>query len=65
MLVYASFDPFPAPKGAATHIAAFVERLAARFDEVALITVSPAEGAAPVALPAHVTHVPIEAAGRR
>lgn len=40
-LVYVSFDTVPAPKGAAIHIAAFVQSLAATFGEIQLITVSP------------------------
>ena len=49
-LVYASFDRFPAPKGAAVHIRAFVEALAAAFGDVELLAIggdaelSPLEG---------------------
>ena len=39
-LVYVAFDRCPAPKGAATHISAFVAGLATRFQEVDLVTVS-------------------------
>lgn len=39
-LIYASFDRFPAPKGAATHIRAFVEALSRQFDAVELVTVA-------------------------
>jgi glycosyltransferase involved in cell wall biosynthesis len=39
-LVYASFDRFPAPKGAATHIRAFVDALSRQFASVDLVTVA-------------------------
>lgn len=39
-LVYASYDRVPAPKGAATHIDAFVRCLAAEFGQVDLLTVA-------------------------
>ena len=39
-LIYVAFDRCPAPKGAATHISAFVAGLATRFKTVELITVS-------------------------
>ena len=39
-LAYVSFDRFPAPKGAAVHIDAFVSGLASRFDDVDLVTVA-------------------------
>jgi glycosyltransferase involved in cell wall biosynthesis len=40
-LAYISFDVVPAPKGAAVHIAAFVEALAHTFGDIQLVTVSP------------------------
>lgn len=40
-LAYISFDTVPAPKGAAIHIAAFSQALAAAFGDIELITVSP------------------------
>ncbi len=40
-LAYISFDKVPAPKGAAIHIAAFTEILAAKYDRLELVTVSP------------------------
>ncbi len=43
-IVYASFDRFPSPKGAATHIEAFVTALGQRFGGVDLLTV-PSEAA--------------------
>lgn len=44
-LVYAAFDRYPAPKGAATHIRAFVEALSRQFATVDLVTVAePASG---------------------
>jgi glycosyltransferase involved in cell wall biosynthesis len=39
-LAYISFDQVPAPKGASTHIEAFVRGLAAEFGAVDLVTVS-------------------------
>ena len=39
-LIYATFDRFPAPKGAATHIRAFVAALAEEFSPVELVTVA-------------------------
>lgn len=42
-LVYVSFDRFPSPKGASTHIAAFAEGLAARFGALELVTL-PGDG---------------------
>ena len=45
LLVYAAFDPFPAPKGAATHIAAFAralgDGLGPRHGALDLVTVAP------------------------
>jgi glycosyltransferase involved in cell wall biosynthesis len=38
-IVYISFDSVPAPKGAATHIQAFVQGLARHFGELDLVTV--------------------------
>ncbi|GBE91190.1 glycosyltransferase family 4 protein [Nostoc cycadae] len=40
-IAYISFDTVPAPKGAAIHIAAFSRALAAAFDGIQLVTVSP------------------------
>ncbi|MDM9384401.1 glycosyltransferase family 4 protein [Chlorogloeopsis sp. ULAP01] len=40
-LAYVSFDNFPGSKGAAIHIAAFSQALAATFGDVQLVTVSP------------------------
>jgi glycosyltransferase involved in cell wall biosynthesis len=40
-IAYIAFDTVPAPKGAAIHIAAFSMALAAAFDDIQLITVSP------------------------
>lgn len=47
-LVYATFDRFPAPKGASTHIRAFVSALAGEFAPLDLVTVAgpPAEAEA-------------------
>jgi glycosyltransferase involved in cell wall biosynthesis len=39
-IAYISFDTVPAPKGAATHIQAFVQALARRFGALDLVTVS-------------------------
>ena len=64
MLVYASFDPFPAPKGAATHIEAFVSRLAEAYGPWHLLTVAPSPGTvAGHALPSSVTHVALPTPG--
>lgn len=41
-LAYASFDRFPSPKGAATHIDAFTAAIAERFGGLDLFTVAPA-----------------------
>lgn len=40
-IAYIAFDIVPAPKGAAIHIAAFSQALAAAFGEIHLVTVSP------------------------
>jgi len=40
-IAYVSFDIVPAPKGAAVHIQALVQALAAAFGEVHLVTVAP------------------------
>ncbi len=40
-VVYTSFDRFPAPKGAATHISAFVKVLVEEQGELDLVTASP------------------------
>ncbi|WP_414551826.1 glycosyltransferase family 4 protein [Anabaena sp. CCY 0017] len=40
-IAYISFDVVPAPKGAAIHIAAFSQALAAAFGHIELVTVSP------------------------
>lgn len=47
-LVYASFDRFPAPKGAAVHIRAFVEALAQAFGEVDLLAIGTGEAVPPM-----------------
>jgi glycosyltransferase involved in cell wall biosynthesis len=39
-VIYTSFDRYPAPKGAATHIQAFVSALATEFGNVELVTVA-------------------------
>jgi glycosyltransferase involved in cell wall biosynthesis len=46
-LAYISFDTIPAPKGAATHIAAFTRALAQAFGSVDLVTVSSSESPTP------------------
>ncbi len=40
-LAYASFDRFPSPKGAATHIESFVSALGRQYGDVTLFTVAP------------------------
>ncbi len=61
-MVYAAFDRFPAPKGAAVHIAAFARALGAAFDGLNLITVAHPEPVDPVQIPG-VTHWPLPALG--
>ncbi|RKG52789.1 glycosyltransferase family 1 protein [Corallococcus sp. AB011P] len=63
-IVYASFDRFPAPKGAAVHIRAFVEALGAAFGPVDLVAIGDAPGAPPPALSPHVTYHPLGARGK-
>ena len=41
-LFYIAYDRYPAPKGAATHISAFVSALRHQFDELDLVTVAAA-----------------------
>jgi glycosyltransferase involved in cell wall biosynthesis len=52
-LVYLSFDRFPAPKGAAVHIAAFVQGLRAMFRRVDLLTPEAGEGPSPAGVAHH------------
>src|SRR5690349_12385104 len=72
-VVYVVFDRFPAPKGAAVHIAAFARILGAAFGPVELITIGddPAllqAGNSSAVLPApllpNITHTPLPAPGR-
>ena len=42
-ILYTSFDEVPRPKGASTHIEAFVRTLGARFGDVWLVTPGPAD----------------------
>lgn len=64
--MYASFDRFPAPKGAAVHIRAFTEALGAAFGGVDLLALRDVStpGAGPLTLGAGVTYHPLEARGR-
>ncbi|MEO2163707.1 MAG: glycosyltransferase family 4 protein [bacterium] len=67
MNVYASFDPFPAPKGAATHIAAFMEALSQAYEPWTLLTVRASEEFAAQGVPRfgdNVQHVPLSVRGR-
>jgi len=50
-ILYTTFDEVPAPKGASTHILAFVKRLGEVFGNVALVTPAEADGDAKVILP--------------
>lgn len=61
-IVYASFDRFPAPKGASTHIAAFAGALGNTYGNVELVTLSGQDG---FSLPemAGVQHYPLPAMG--
>ena len=55
-LTYVSFDRFPAPKGAAVHIAAFTGGLAKAYGGVNLLTLPPAPDEPGISL-AGVNHV--------
>lgn len=46
-IAYVSFDTVPAPKGAATHIQAFVQALARPFGRVDLVTIGAGNSSAP------------------
>jgi glycosyltransferase involved in cell wall biosynthesis len=61
-IVYAAFDRFPAPKGAAVHIEAFARALGAAFGGVNLITVADEQVGEPVPIPG-VNHFPLSAVG--
>ena len=61
-IVYAAFDRFPAPKGAAVHIEAFARALGAAFGGLNLVTVAGNEPVDPVRIPG-VTHCPLPALG--
>ena len=50
-ILYTTFDEVPAPKGASTHVLAFVKRLGEVFGNVALVTPAAADGDAEVILP--------------
>jgi len=65
-IIYASFDRFPAPKGAAVHIRAFVEALGAAFGHVELVALrdSGAAPAGPLALAEGLTFHPLESRGK-
>ncbi len=64
-IVYASFDRFPAPKGAAVHIRAFVEALGGAFGRVDLLALRDGSTAGPAgdALGEGITFHPLEARG--
>ncbi|NBD10175.1 MULTISPECIES: glycosyltransferase family 4 protein [Corallococcus] len=63
-IVYASFDRFPAPKGAAVHIRAFVDALGAAFGPVDLVAIGDAPDAPAPALGPNVTYHPLGARGK-
>ncbi|MFP2903821.1 glycosyltransferase family 4 protein [Pyxidicoccus sp. 3LFB2] len=65
-IVYASFDRFPAPKGAAVHIRAFAEALGTAFGGVDLLALRDGVTAStgPLTLSEGVTYHPLEARGR-
>ncbi|WP_226994088.1 glycosyltransferase family 4 protein [Myxococcus hansupus] len=65
-IVYASFDRFPSPKGAAVHIRAFVEALGAAFGHVDLVALrdSSTSPTGPLALTEGVTYHPLESRGK-
>ena len=50
-ILYTTFDEVPAPKGASTHVLAFVERLGKHFDNVALVTPAASDGSPESILP--------------
>lgn len=66
-IVSLSFDRFPSPKGAATHIDAFARALGRRFGRVRLVTIHPAPdpitGAVPEWRADGVEHCPLPADG--
>ena len=66
-IVSLSFDRFPSPKGAATHIDAFIRALGQEFGDVRLVTVPPVPEDAECHLPEWnapgVTHFPLPADG--
>ncbi len=64
-LAYASFDRFPSPKGAATHIESFVSALSRHYGQLDLFTVAPIpEETTVCAAPSHhVNHFPLLAEG--
>ncbi|MCP4848826.1 MAG: glycosyltransferase family 4 protein [Verrucomicrobiaceae bacterium] len=61
-IIYASFDTFPSPKGAATHIAAFVRVLGEAYDNVDLVTLPGVQGVEAPEI-AGVRHHPLPAIG--
>lgn len=63
-LIYVSFDRFPSPKGAATHIAAFISALAHDFANIDLVTVAgPAAQPKPALPNASIRHSELLAIG--
>ena len=50
-ILYTTFDEVPAPKGASTHVLAFVKRLGQRFGNVALVTPAASDSAPETILP--------------
>ena len=50
-ILYTTFDEIPAPKGASTHVLAFVERLGQSFGNVALVTPAALDGSPEMILP--------------
>lgn len=63
-IVYASFDPFPAPKGAAVHIARAAAALTRVASGVTLVTLPPVPGWEERARPPACEHVALAAPGR-
>ncbi|RJS21970.1 glycosyltransferase family 1 protein [Corallococcus sp. H22C18031201] len=63
-IVYASFDRFPSPKGAAVHIQAFVEALGTAFGQVDLLAIGAEPGSSTRPWSPGVTFHPLEARGR-
>jgi glycosyltransferase involved in cell wall biosynthesis len=63
-IAYISFDPVPAPKGAATHIQAFAQAIARRFGALDLVTVGSVLDSPPIERWPGVMHHELPAMGK-